>query len=378
MRRILSVLVVCLVMAGVLFTPVLAQEKISYISQPDDVYIFLNNIAFARDAITLPASVDVQVFLPQQIYLSTLVVRENDERVPSYRIRQQDGQTILEWSHSGAGDTLREITLEYLLGGLSWTPRYDMWLGEDAAETVDMDFFAEIQNSALDLNDVTAHLIAGRVDTAQQVNTFAATTTNQYIAGYQQGQSAPDGEVGAATIQHIYEPGTLTAAVGDLVYVQLAHNTLPARRVLLWNAQNDQQASVIYKVRNDSSLPFTEGIVRSYQHGIFIGSDGIEITPIGSEGSVTVGKLQDVRVNRSESTTAIQELFYDTLHQIELTISNFGTDAITLEVVDIQDYYGEQFVFSTEPARDTGNLLRWTVTVAPGETVTINYEYKTR
>lgn len=374
-RRWVWVLVLLLALAA---WPAQAAEKVSYVSQPDEVYIFLNDIAFAHDAITLPANVDVQVFLPQQMVISTLVVREDGERIQSYRIRQQNGQVILEWSRSEAGEDLREITLEYLFSGLGWTPRYDMWLGEVTDTAVGFDFFAEIRNTALELDDVITHLIAGRVDTSQQVDTLSRITANQYIAGYEESGSVSSGEVGAATIQYIYEPGMMTAAQGDLVYIQLAQNTLPARRLLLWNAAADQQVSSIYKVRNNSNLPLTEGIVRSYQNGIFIGSDFIEITPVGSEGSVTVGKLQDVRVNRSESTTAIQELFYDTLYQVELSLENFGTEPLEIEVVDSRRWDGELFVFSNEPEQDANNLLRWTVTIAPGETVTITYEYKTR
>ncbi len=374
-RRLVWVLVLLLVLAA---WPAQAAEKVSYVSQPDDVYIFLNDIAFAHDAISLPANVDVQVFLPQQMIISTLVVREEGERVTTYRVRQQNGQIVLEWSRAESGEDLREITLEYLFSGLGWTPRYDMWLGDVTDTTVGFDFFAEIRNTALELDDVLTHLIAGRVDTSQQVDTLSRITANQYIAGYEESGSVSSGEVGAATIQYIYEPGMLTAAQGDLVYVQLAQNTLPARRLLLWNAAADQQVSSIYKVRNNSNLPLTEGIVRSYQNGIFIGSDFIEITPVGSEGSITVGKLQDVRVNRSESTTAIQELFYDTLYQVELSLENFGTEPLEIEVVDSRRWDGELFVFSTEPEQDANNLLRWTMTIAPGETVTITYEYKTR
>ena len=198
-RQLLWVLVGALLLAA---WPMQAAESVSYVSQPDEVYIFLNDIAFAHDTITLPTGVDVQVFLPQQIYVNTLVVRENGERVSTYRVRQQNGQVILEWPGAGNGQDLREITLEYLFSGLGWTPRYDMWLGDTAATTVDFDFFAEIRDAALDLDNVTTHLIAGRVDTTQQVDTLSRITTNQYIAGYEETSPTSSGEVGAATIQY--------------------------------------------------------------------------------------------------------------------------------------------------------------------------------
>ena len=86
---------------------------------------------------------------------------------------------------------------------------------------------------------------------------------------------------------------------------QLVGQELPARRLHVWNAQTDQQVTVIYKVKNESDQPFSEGVVRNYQNGLFIGSDFIELTPLGGEGSVTIGHLQDVRVKREQTQAAI-------------------------------------------------------------------------
>ncbi len=186
------------------------------------------------------------------------------------------------------------------------------------------------------------------------------------------------GEVGAASIQYIYDIGAVTAKTGETVYLNQFESALPARRTLIWNAETDQQASVIYKVRNDSKVPMPEGIVRSYQNGYFIGSDFVEVTPVGSEGSITVGHLQDVRVKRSESQTAITGVFYSIQHKVELSLTNFSAQTMTIDVVDRQNAYAEELTFSSEPTRETGNLLRWVATIEPGKTVTFTYEYKTR
>lgn len=377
MKRNVLLAIVWLVGSFVFLAPAHAEDQITYISQPDEVYVFLNNIAFVRDRINLPANVSVRIALPAQFYQNTLIVREGGEWVPTYRLRQEDGQVTLAWETASSTET-REATLEYLLAGLSWRPKYDMWLGDETAETVGFNFFAEIQNSVLDLDGVALHLIAGRVDTSQQLDALSTVTANQYLAGYDDA-GVQTGDVGAVTIQYIYDPGELTSNMGDTVYLSLSQSTLPARRIILWNAETDQQASVIYKIRNESGVPFAEGTVRSYQNDIFIGSDFIEITPVSSEGSVTVGKLQNLRVNRSESVTAIEGLsFYDAQHQVELTLTNFGERPVEVEVVDRQRPEGEEFVFAMEPQRETGNILRWVVTLEPGETVTITYEFKTR
>lgn len=376
MRKITLLVVIALLSLAVL-SPIRAADQITYISQPDEVYIFLNNIAFARDTITLPAAVNATVTLPASIIDNTLVVREDGKRVKQYRLQRLDSGLSLTWE-TGSGDAAHSITLEYLLTGLSWTPRYDMGLGDDKAETVDFNFFAEIQNSAFDLEAVMTHLIAGRVDTSQQVDSISQVTANQMIVGYDDAQSTTGADIGAATIQYIYDIGAVTANTGETVYLNQFEGALPARRTLIWNAAIDQQVSVIYKVRNDSDVPMPEGIVRSYQNGYFIGSDFVEVTPVGSEGSITVGQLQDVRVKRSESQTAITGVFFSTQYNVELSLTNFSADPVTVDVVDRQNPYAEELTFSSEPTRETGNLLRWTATIQPGETVTFTYEYKTR
>lgn len=376
MRRLLCLLFV--VTALVAVVPVSADEQIHYVSQPDMMTVFLNNIAAVQDQLTVPGGAAVQIVLPAGIYQDTLVVREDGSALPMYRISHASGQAVLELPASGDESTLRTLTLDYLTSGISWKPVYTMGFSENDA-TVDFTFYAEIQNTAFTLDGIRLLLATGRVDVSQMLQDVSTVTMNQYVAGYE----AASGEaqsliVGAVTIQHVYNVNEVTSEPGDALYVQLLEDTLPARRVLLWNANTDRQVTVIYKVRNESEIPFTEGTTRSYQDGMFVGSDFIEYTPIGSEGSVTVGHLQDVRVNRAE-TTAYDDLLTtnaDTVHEVELELTNFSSEAITLEVVDIYPNGAVMFEFSEDPEREAGNLLRWEVTIPAGETVTITYEYR--
>jgi hypothetical protein len=359
----------------VLTLPAQAQDRINYTSQPDEILIFLNNVAFVKDQITIPTGTDVAVTLPAQIYPDTLVLRENGERVNNYRLRSDTGSLVVTWEGAAAEGELREVTLDYLVSGISWRPKYDMWLTEEDVETVDLDFLAEISNSGLTLEGVTTTLAAGRVDTAQPLDQQTAITANQYIAGFEQPTGGELG-TGAVEIQTLYEAGEVDSRVGDTLYLSLAQATLEARRVLLWNAQTDNRVSVIYKVCNETEAPFAEGIVRSYQDGVFLGSDFVELTPIGGEGSVTIGTLQDVRVNRNQTQTNIGNLFDRIQTNVELTVSSFSAEPVEIEIVDGYPADAENFVFSQEAERQIGNLLRWQVTIPPGETLTITYQYE--
>lgn len=373
MKRIAVLLLV--LGAFALTIPVQAQDQITYTSQPDQILIFLNNVAFVKDQITIPTGTDVAVTLPAQIYPDTLVLRENGERVNTYRLRSDSGSLVVTWETSEGEDELREITLDYLVSGISWRPKYDMWLTDENAGTVDLDFYAEVTNSGLTLEGVTTTLAAGRVDTAQPLDQYAAVTANQYIAGYEPPAGGELG-MGAVEIQTLYPAGEVDSTAGDTLYLSLAQETLPARRVLLWNAQTDNRVSVIYKVRNESSLTLAEGIVRTYEDGVFLGSDFVELTPVGSEGSVTVGTLQDVRVNRAQTQTNIGRLFDRIQTNVELTVSSFSAEPVDIEIVDAYPATAENFSFSQEAERQIGNLLRWEVTIPPGETLTITYQYE--
>jgi hypothetical protein len=351
------------------------EDQISYTSQPDQLAVFLNNVAYARDSVTLPGGVDVRMLLPTSVYADTLILRENGERVGAYRLDYQTGQPAIRWQ-SASDSELREVTLEYLVGGVAWRPSYDMWLGADEEETVELDFFAEISDSSLPLEEVEMQLVAGYVDLSSPVAPMAELSANQRLAGYEDFAGVPATSTGQVDIQHVYDIGRVTAEPGDTVYAQLVGGTMPARRLNLWNAQTDQQVTVIYKVTNDSDQPFAEGVVRSYQDGLFIGSDFVELTPVGSEGSITVGHLQDVRVKREEGRTAIAEGRFDYRGDVALTISNFTPTTVHMEVVDYRYPEAEELQASPMPQEEAGNILRWQISVEPGDEMVISYSYK--
>jgi hypothetical protein len=352
-----------------------SQDDISYASQPDRLAIFLNGIAYGQDAVSLPGGVDVRVVLPDTVMADTVILRENGERVPSYRLDRRSGPPTIAWQ-SGTTTALRDISLEYLLGGVSWRPTYDLWLGADTDESVDLDFLAEITDSSLRLEDVDTRLVAGVVEigSAFPADVMAEMSANQELAGYAAPvvTAVPTGQV---NIQHVYDIGPVTAEPGDTAYLRMAGQTLPARRLHLWNAPTDNQVSVIYKVLNETELPFAEGIVRAYQADMFIGSDMVETTPVGSEGSITVGRLRDVRVERKQGQTVVSMGRFDYRNEVVLTLSSFGPTAVEVEVVDYRPPEAEQMSFSTTPEQEPGNVMRWIVTVEPGATETITYDY---
>jgi hypothetical protein len=364
-----------ILLAVALTLPGIASAQVRYISAPDALYVFLNDIAYVQDSLDLPGGVEVEVLLPATAYVDTLILNENGDRVPRYRVEAGADGHIVRWTTDDA-DGLLTVTLDYLAYGIRWQPKYDMVI--NSAENVIFDFFAEVHNTAFNLDNVDLNLIAGRVDTTQQLDTVSTVTTNQIIVGYEAADLSSVGMgAGAATIQHVYPVGDVQAAPGETLYTQLTGGELPARRVYVWNANSDQQVTVIYKVRNIFDLPLAEGIVRSYQDGLFLGSDFVELTPIRGEGSITVGTLQDVRVFTDSSQETVNAINVDTLHTITLEATNFGDDAVTIEMVHRYPSRAQSIEVSDEATIEPGNLVRWLVTIEPGDTITRTFTYMT-
>jgi hypothetical protein len=349
-------------------------ERISYTSQPDRLAVFLNDIAYAQDAVRLPGGIDVRVVLPDTVFPDTIILREDGERVSEYRVDRSTLPLAIEWQ-SGSASALRDVTLDYLLSGVGWRPTYDMAIGADDDPTVGLDFVAQLVDGALSLDDVETRLVAGQVDLSGPIAPTAELSANQALAGYADVGVAAPTPSGQVDIQHIYDVGAISAEPGDTVFTQLVSETLPARRLHLWNAPADTQVTVIYKVENTSDQPFAEGIVRSYQGGLFIGSDPIELTPVGSEGSVTVGHLQDVRVKRESSRTEVAASTYAYRDEVKLTISNFTPETVHLEIVDYRPPEAEALQASIAPQHEPGNVMRWQVSVEPGDEMVITYSY---
>ena len=115
--------------------------------------------------------------------------------------------------------------------------------------------------------------------------------------------------------------------------------------------------------------------MRNYQDGLFIGSDFIELTPVGGEGSVTIGHLQDVRVKREQTQMAVDMGRFDYRYEVTLTIENFTPTTVHMDVVDYLAPQAEELQASIQPQLEAGNIMRWPISVEPGDEMVITYEY---
>jgi hypothetical protein len=390
--------------------PVAGQDQINYISQPDELTVFLNNVVFVRDQLRIPTDSETLIVLPPQVVADTITLQDVSGNLPLYRLSYATGQPVLtvnSMAENASSAAIRDLRLEYItLSGMSWTPIYTLRMNSESLENVELSFFAAIQNDAFTLSDAVIHLAADQVDVIGQPLPPAFVDTNQGFSDMRATATAPSpiqntpptwtptpalatplpdalpGVPLPLATQSVYHLETLTAQPGETVYAELLEDEFPARQVLLWNAYSDAQARVIYKIRNTSDISFAQGIVRTYQDDLFTGSDEIEYTPPGAEGSVTVGPLRDVRVLRDTTEMIVpsenpnDENGVDLRVEVMLTLTNFIQTPLELEVTDVFPPQASNFEFSTMPEALGGNILRWLLTLPGAVDTTITYTYR--
>jgi hypothetical protein len=392
-EKLLALALIALVVgAGVPAAAAGEGVSVRYESQPDEAVIYLGDLVYARDAVSLPPG-DVEVAFPANMIPDSLVVTEDDERVSVLRFRNRGassmdallssrtapvpdsaGPLVVAWP-SEATET-RQVVLEYLMRGAGWRPVYDMAVLDE--ESVLFSFSAEITDYALSLEEANVHLVSGMIATTDGGVYAAQMTVAQNALGYQNvvGWEAPAAEQVSA--HHVYDIGAQTILPGEVMRIGMVSEVLEARRIIAWDTRQGERTDVIYKIANTSDLPFAEGVVRTYQDGVYLGSDYIEWTPTGSEGSVTVAGMSDVRVRRRESVEEVSRRSnYEYHHEVTLEIGNYSADDIEITVLDQWSNYAVDFTFSHEPTRQPGNVLRWDLTVPAGERVNITYEFYT-
>jgi hypothetical protein len=372
-RVLSSVLALVIMLGAVGVLPVAAQDgTVTFHSQPDSVALYQGDMAYVRDVISIPAGMAARIVLPASALRDSLVMTTGETRLRSYRLTTPEaGGPLAVQIDAAAGNEARELTLAYLVSGLGWRPLYDMdVMGTDR---VQFGFDAELHNTVFDLVDVDVRLVAGMpgADSSRQPQMTVTQMNTLYAEPVAAGAMT-----GAVAINHVYPIGTQTLRRGETLRWSLFYDELDARRLLVWDARFGQRTDVIYKVTNESDVPFVAGAVYAYEDGLYVGQDAIEWTPSGGEGNVTIGGLSTIRVRRTESVEEIGTFANDRYrHTVVLAITNHGGEDIDLQVLDEWNRAGQDFTFSEEPARQGNNVLRWELAIPAGEQVEITYTY---
>ena len=228
------------------------------------------------------------------------------------------------------GNPRRDVTLNYLTQGLQWKADYVARFDE-AGGKLDLTGWVTITNqSGSTFSNAVTRVVAGSVSG----NSSRGNGTNR-------GMNAAEGDA------HVYLlPERVTVANNQTKQVGLLDvSNVPATKRYVFQMggfgtfEDPQAADVGIVFRSEPALP--AGVMRVYVRGStgeprFIGEDGIQHSPAGSDLVISTGKAFDVTVQprlvASERVSNRRADRYRTRYQMEYRVRNATGEAKTVEV----------------------------------------------
>ncbi|WP_297803533.1 DUF4139 domain-containing protein [uncultured Brevundimonas sp.] len=228
------------------------------------------------------------------------------------------------------GNPRRDVTLNYLTQGLQWKADYVARFDE-AGGKLDLTGWVTITNqSGSTFSNAVTRVVAGSVSG----NSSRGNGTNR-------GMNAAEGDA------HVYLlPERVTVANNQTKQVGLLDvSNVPATKRYVFQMggfgtfEDPQAADVGIVFRSEPALP--AGVMRVYVRGStgeprFIGEDGIQHSPAGSDLVISTGKAFDVTVQprlvASERVSNRRADRHRTRYQMEYRVRNATGEAKTVEV----------------------------------------------
>jgi hypothetical protein len=183
---------------------------------------------------------------------------------------------------------------------------------------------------------------------------------------------------GTAGPHYLYPVGTIDSQPGDRLKIQIAETSPEARKILVWDTRNGQnRVQEVYKITNNMDIPLAPGPVRVYRENVYIGSDPVEWTPAGGEGSVTLAGITGIRVQRriTEQYVTANNYYNTGSYEVFLRLENYSGSAADLIILEQKNPYGNRFRYSENPEEQPGNVLRWEMQLDDDEKREITYRF---
>lgn len=235
------------------------------------------------------------------------------------------------------GTPRRDVTLNYLTGGLEWKADYVARFDEKGGKLDLTGWVTITNNSGSTFDNAVTRVVAGTVNISGNNNYRGGGRGN----GMNSGSNAAEGDV------HVYLlPERVTVANNQTKQVGLLDAAnVPASKRYVYQAygfstqEQAQAADVGIVFRSEPALP--AGVMRVYVAGAdgeprFIGEDQLNHSPAGSDLVISTGKAFDVtvqsRVVASERVGSYGANRYRTRYQMEYRVRNATGEAKTVEV----------------------------------------------
>ncbi len=387
-----------------------------YVPNPDEIIIYNADLAQLTQRFIIQGNESFRVELPKALLPNTLRVKVDGADVPMFRISASAtaGSSYsssanlynynpstsgydtnvegywLEWENTGLDGA--EVQLTYLAHGISWEARYSCDIMDNGK--VNFHYTAAIDNRLMHIEDCRIRLLSGIVAGINQQDWNNMTMTQRGGMLYNtmsEGQYGGGDSQVTLNVHEIYDIDMRGLENNKMTCIMLFDGELEYTKHLVWDARQDRDVAgkvqVIYKVQNESSLPFAAGTVQMYEDDIFIGMDPMELTPIGSPGHITMGESMNFRVFRYQKDERITERpagvpnWVDNKHTVTLEIRYFGEEPATLEILDTyRSYSGSIFRADGQKIIEEtryDNVLNFEVDIKKGDKKIVEYVYYT-
>jgi hypothetical protein len=288
-------------------------------------------------------------------------------------------QPTLSVTVDAAGAGAREVSLSYLTTGLSWKADY-VALFDEKQKTVGMQGWVTLTNrSGTTFKDARTELVAGDIHLADSSADYWQREQRRRAAERSGGAAASDqASVGDYDVFSL--PGKVTIAdnqTKQVAFLDLhnvrAEKAYEFRTESFESYQQPVHVEVVLKFSN-ADKPLPAGVVRVYMRDTggdpkFVGEDGIDQTPAGSDLGVKIGDAFDVTVQ--PSVVISEKVGRRTRYAMSYTLRNAQAVPVTVELRQgglMRD--GKVDTESLPSKRVDAHTLSWAVPVpANGETV---------
>ncbi len=311
-----------------------------------------------------------------------------------------------------------DIAMTYLQTGIRWLPSYAIRLSDDGKAQLTLR--ASLVNDAEDLENSSVHFVVGVPSFAFQgevdplaLNRVAAAIQPRFTVSAARGQARVDAEAQRVAREaeapppglrdlpdlpgedvgelYMYELKDVDLKVGEVGMLTVFSATAPYKQAYEWNADTEDVWQCV-ELTNNTAMPWTTGPAAVYSDWRMLGQDTLNYTPPKAKKRVKVTITRNIGVSQTEEEIdrqhkAIRRDGYEwdlvTL-KADLAMANYQkqkadtivTKTLTGELVEASDEPEVTHASELLQKFNPTSLLKWNVTVAPGETKTLTYTYK--
>jgi hypothetical protein len=290
-------------------------------------------------------------------------------------------QPTLSVTVDAAGAGARDVTLSYLSTGLGWKADYVV-LFDEKLKTIGMDGWVTLTNrSGTSFRNARTQLVAGDIHLADSDSEYwqREQTRRAALRGAGIGAASPQASIADYDIFTLPERVTIAENQTKQVAFLDLHG-VKAEKAYEYRADGFQSyeqadhAAVVLKFSNaNRALP--AGVVRVYMRDTsgdpkFVGEDGIEQTPAGSDLGIKIGDAFDVTIQPTVVTSAKIDR-WRTRYSMAYSVRNALAVPVTVDLRQNGLWRDGKVESESLPSkRIDAHTLAWSVPVpAHGETV---------